>query len=91
MKGCKVLSYARHLWALSSECSSVSNDRLRGPMTLTTIAKCLAAELSLRVVTNEVCCGRDSNNKPSAWGAYALTAVNKERQYKVKWRLQCET
>ena len=59
----QILTYALHLWPLSIEGtffsvphlqrhgSSVYNGRLRGPMTLTSIAECLAAELSLPVFT----------------------------------------
>ena len=55
--------------------ASVHNGHLRGPVTLTPIADCLAVELSLPVYTRttEVCRGWDSNTQPSAFGAIALT------------------
>ena len=53
----QILTYARHLWPLSSEgslaCHSyydtghVYNGHLQEPVTLTPIAECLAVELSL--------------------------------------------
>ena len=53
--------------------SSVYNGHLRGPMTHTPIAKRFAVELSRPVFTTWVCRGWDSNIKPSACGANALT------------------
>ena len=37
------------------------NGHLRGPVTLTTVAECLAVELSLPVFTTEVCCNLGSS------------------------------
>ena len=51
----------------------VYNGHLRGPVTLTPIAERLAVELSLPVLTTQVCRGWDSNAQPSACGANALT------------------
>ena len=52
-EGLQILTYAGHLWPLSSESSltchgeSVYNGHFRGPVTLTPIAELLAEELSL--------------------------------------------
>ena len=66
-----MLSYAWRSWRLSSDCftlpqlmwhgSSVNNGHLQGPMTLTPVAYRLAVELSLFVLTNQVCRDRGSN------------------------------
>ena len=53
--------------------TSVYNGHLRGPVTLTPIAERLAGELSLPVLTCQVCRGWDSNTQPSACGANAFT------------------
>ena len=61
--GLQILTYARHLWPLSSEGSlashippwhgvSVYNGHFRGPVTLTPIAERLAVELSLQPNSN---------------------------------------
>ena len=48
---------------------------LRGPETLTPVAERFALELSLPVLTTQVCSGCDSNTQPSAFGAIALTSL----------------
>ena len=53
--------------------ASVFNGHLRGPVTITPIAERLAVELSLQFFTTKVCRGWESNTKPSACGANALT------------------
>ena len=46
--------------------TSVYNGHLRGPVTLTPIAKCLVMKMSLPVFTTKVCRGWNSNTSPSA-------------------------
>ena len=73
VKGCKlIVTYAQHSWSLNSEgsleyhtyCDSSSNrssnSNLRGPVTLTPIAECLAVELPLHVFTTVVAVIRSS-------------------------------
>ena len=83
-EGLQILTYARHLWAVSSVNffmislphllwyeTFVHTDHFRGPVTLTPNAERLTVELSLHVLTTYVCRGWDSNIKLS--GANAVT------------------
>ena len=78
------LTYTRHSWPSSREGSlachiilwhgaSTFNGHLRGPATLTSVTERLAVELSLPIFTRWICRGWDSNTKPSASEANALT------------------
>ena len=51
--------------------ASVYNGHLQGPVTLTPVVG-LAVDLSLPVFTTTVCCGWDSNSRPSACRTNAL-------------------
>ena len=53
----------------------IYNDHLRGPVTLTPIAGCLARELSLPDFTTKVCRIWDSNTHPSACDSSCPAAV----------------
>ena len=64
-----VLQCATPIW----HGASIYNGHIRGPVTLTPFAKCLAVERSQPVFTTKVCCGWDSNTQPSTYGDNALT------------------
>ena len=80
----QILPFARHSWPLSNDLwfsfphllwhrASVCNGHYRGPATLNPVAERLAVELSLGVFTVNVSGGWDSNTKPYACKAAALT------------------
>ena len=78
LKGCKfwpMLGTHGH-WAVPHKLwhgAYIYNGHFRGPVTLTPIAKRLAVELSLPLLTTKVCRGWDSKIQPSACGANAIT------------------
>ena len=77
-EGLQILTYARHLWSLSSEGSLACHTyrktgHLRGPLTLIPTADRLA------VLMTQVCYGWDSYTQPSACGANPIYLLRHRR------------
>ena len=67
-----MFTYIRHIWLLSSEGSLACQTYCDMEHPFIMVER-LAGELSLPVLTCQVCRGWDSNTQPSACGANAFT------------------
>ena len=71
-EGLQMFTYIRHIWLLSSEGSLACQTYCDMEHPFIMVER-LAGELSLPVLTCQVCRGWDSNTQPSACGANAFT------------------